>query len=814
VTLLDSADSTIATDSAVSVDLTVTPVDDPSQTWLEIASCVAEPAQRTASVTVTIPASQGQAGFFFSSTVPGSWTLTATSAESVAPGFTTTTVGVGSLGALIVEGPSSLAVGQCGAYRIEFEDGFGNPTAAGGDLTLAAASGSFFDGTDCAGTAVSSIPSASLGSYHVVSFVEGKQDLVSPLTLWFAVGATQTDWDVAVGHEPAVFPGLAADLGVELADVAVQSSLIIYTTTADGYVHESTNGGSSWTVQCRFDDSGAAVDTRELTLDVSPAADATAYLTYQGQLLRVEDARGAPCPNKSPPNAAAELIRHHSARAIAIDANGTLYAYTGRLWSSQNRGDSWASAVSADDGITNTAWLAIDASRPERVVVVRADASSQRDAIRTTNGGVTWSPLAGLPTDPAHIRLVGDRGYHPGGAVSTDGGATWSADSAYEMSDSWAANGVTLYSFFPGAPGTTYLQSKQPAGAWSLVESFPGLTYATDADFQSRLDVSVAVAMVAAVVDGSLTINGGATNSVGPTQQLAAVAALDVSGAAHVYAVTSDWQVLRSLDGGGSWSLVDECPGTCDGLPRVQARENDAGNATVVVWSDSDDYLVISSSSFVASPYRFSNQTLTWATALAMSPEYSGPIYVVGEQETFRIDNEGDATPVSIPHASTNLSSLPPIAWVYPTNTDEVWLLTSGGVKQVDFGGPVSVIDHSVGALPAGLEMRPYQSDYEVCVISRTGTLRCSPVASFALPSFVPGPLTSCAPRDLRTLPTSSAEVATACMGGDEVAVSQDAGATWREVTINGCTVRSIALPASGRLQVACANRESVVYRY
>jgi photosystem II stability/assembly factor-like uncharacterized protein len=254
------------------------------------------------------------------------------------------------------------------------------------------------------------------------------------------------------------------------------------------------------------------------------------------------------------------------------------------IYKSTDGGATWAPAGNAPQGITlGRIALALAPSSPQTLYASIANPVTGQllGLWKTTDGGNTWSPLATTPNylggvgkgqgwydttlivDPGNAAIVyaggSSAGGSPGFIQSTDGGNTWTNIQI-------GANGTGIHTgdHALAFDATGKLLDGNDGGVWRLDNAAPGSTQWTDLNSNLQLTAFNSIALDPQSLDvayGGSQGNGTeqfAGSSVW-TQVLAGnggFVRVDPTNPSTVYAELTGTSLVRSDDGGSTWSSV------------------------------------------------------------------------------------------------------------------------------------------------------------------------------------------------------------------------------------------------------------------
>lgn len=293
-------------------------------------------------------------------------------------------------------------------------------------------------------------------------------------------------------------------------------------------------------------------------------------------------------------SAIANLHSYDAFSDLVMDQSNdqTLYtavgAFTGDsangIYKSTDGGASWVPAGNAPHGISlGRITLALAPSAPLSLYASIANPVSGQllTLLKTSDGGGTWSPLANSPNylgglgsgqgwydttlavDPGNASIVyaggSSQGGSPGFIQSTDGGNTWTNIQTGSNGGGIHTNDHALTFDITGR-----LLDGNDGGVWRLDNATPGSIQWTDLNANLQLTVFNGIALNPQTLDvvygGS---QGNGTEQFGGSRVWTQVLSgdggfvrVDPANPTTIYAESTGTSLVRSDDGGSSWSSV------------------------------------------------------------------------------------------------------------------------------------------------------------------------------------------------------------------------------------------------------------------
>jgi photosystem II stability/assembly factor-like uncharacterized protein len=554
---------------------------------------------------------------------------------------------------------------------------------------------------------------------------------------------------VKLPPEAGPLPGGWHD-GVDALAIDPQSTSTLYAGSSYG-VFKSTDGGTNWSA---LDGLPSGLFGFR-TLAINPQNTSIVYAGGAGVFKSTDGGAKWSAANSGMPNAAVV--------ALAIDSQNprTIYAVTNRgVFKSIDGGSSWSAVdLGMPDFLVSA--LAIDPQDPNTVYV-----SGNGAIFESTNGGLSWSAstfgqtvtaasaIVALAVDPQNSGTVYAATMSDGVFKTMDGGTNWRA-----ANSGLTATGVDALAIHPQNPGTIYAagygvyRSTDTGATWRVgVWAQPGwvTTLAIDPQNPSTVyagtlgDTDFGSAGVFKSTDGGTSwrrlISSTDTDSVN-------ILAVDPQDPSTVYAGTGlrdGWGpfgvlggVLRSTDGGTSWSVVTS------GLPSAGVSVNaliiDPRNTRTVYAGTGGTAIGYVDQAYPDGIFKSVDGGESWSAAssglpgdyissLVMDPQNSETIYAGTGRGLFKTTDGG----ISWHAANSGLPDrIVADSLVIDPNTGTIYAGGRSGIfRSTDGGENWSTLNYS-GLPPAGLGLLALDSQDPSTLYSVAGG------AVFAI-TFVP----------------------------------------------------------------------------
>ncbi|HMG56030.1 MAG TPA: hypothetical protein VK601_21175, partial [Kofleriaceae bacterium] len=363
---------------------------------------------------------------------------------------------------------------------------------------------------------------------------------------------------------PRFAPVATGILGGPITSVAVSPGppggpATVFAGANDG-VYKSVDGGASWKL-ANFggEGSGRLVADRD-----HPGV---VYLQRDfGSLTIKRTADGGATWHDLAPAPSSAFIA-----TFAVDPRNSsvIYAAGPKFLRSDDGGATWTT-VGAQ---VNCNRIAVDPIAPDTVYCVAYDSNTQASAVyKTSNAGATWGPINGLPSSNSIDIVVATRTgvFVTAGSVlyrSIDGGASWTnvCPSSYALADA------------PSRPDRIYVVT--PGGI--AVSNDGGASFGPSVDVGDPIhglavdpthpDVVYAAGASVGVL---VSTNGGASWAVSSKGiDVHPIGSVAIAPAAPGTAVlTTGTTVLRTIDGGASWTTISQVNAMVSFDPAVSTR--------------------------------------------------------------------------------------------------------------------------------------------------------------------------------------------------------------------------------------------------
>lgn len=481
-----------------------------------------------------------------------------------------------------------------------------------------------------------------------------------------------------------------------IEEIAVAGDGMLYIGDHDSRVFRSGDQGQNWTEVSVPWPAPIAFGLRELIVD--PNNPATLYVSITQLGIFRSDDRGATW--MAPITGSPGTSTGGDVTSVAVqpgNSNRLLAAGSNAYYVSIDRGSTWTPFPTF---FQNSTWVGFDPSAPDNAVVL----SSQGSVIRSADGGDTWPPLLGgaslglLSVPRAAFapsragRLIAATSDGP--FLSDDGGLTFTQRvtgiHGGKVSDFAVADDGTLYAGFEYGTFGIY---RHDSGGWRPVNNAalraavnsPQLGELTTSAINS--DLIYAVNHNGEVVrsdDGGASWSGitGAYTVNGHPQDVA----IDPSNPEIVYVATYSEGLWKSTDGGASWNRLS------GGLPdRVDVIAVDPADTQrlYVLTTDQPQGL-----------YKSIDGGLNWTpignlqsgtrTGITFDPEDPQILYIYSGSDVLKTRNGGASwTPLNFgPPGDTYARAMAVL--VDPGAHDTIWVVshpyTPGFSRSIDGG--------------------------------------------------------------------------------------------------------------------------------
>lgn len=637
------------------------------------------------------------------------------------------------------------------------------------------------------------------------------------------------DVDTCIGCSDAVVDlSLNTSIPTGWRDIEVDpfNGLILYGLSVTGMIHRSDDAGGSWAPLCRLPNIGNGARMR-----VAQSTDRTVYASNHTAVYRVDALGGGACSSIT--SGLGTVYGYNTVHCFAEAAStGDVYAWArtgdfGQLYRSQDAGATWSEEFHDIYSDAYMGWITIDPTDPGHRIIVRTFAGFGEGTYYTSDGSnytlanAFNSTNARVLFDPRNPSWA----YTNRGYFTNDGGQNWTAASPYNMAADWEID----------ASGAGYQLVDIGGGQVDLRRAADMMTptFASLRSFSGTVSggrVAVGGTSLAVVANQQLWVStdaGGTFNVVTSSETgTGTVQTLHSVDGTTLYGVTDGWAVVKSSDGGVSWSAVyfptDIVTPTVEPRLRVSAADPSA----VFVIGDRPsgstyDQAWVWSADGMASGNSAATAPSTWGGIVIPSATQAGTVYVLGSPSKFSAD-----------YGQTwqNLSPNPwPLVWrpaggaIHPTDANVVWVVDDGKLwegyrttgTRVDITSRVAT---ALGEAVAGLELFYRSPDWVIRVISKSGALAESVDFATSFAAVAPlGALDGCDRRHLMSLAGDPDTLATACWASATgVGWSHDGGASWFQAkdrpdwTSTNCSVNDVVLTPKS-LILACLNRVPVV---
>jgi len=384
----------------------------------------------------------------------------------------------------------------------------------------------------------------------------------------FAVGNGGTALKTTDGGQ--TFSGLFTGTGLTISSIDLAPTAIALATAASPNAHcsllVSKDGGATFT-RVLIGSSETSCGGNQITAFDFVSGDLGYIMREGGAVLKTTDG-GVTLGNASTVDGGKALAFINDSTGFALGTGGIYRTTDGaQTWSLTTPATALTN-IHAYDATTLIAW-------------------GGGSFLRSTDAGVTWTPLAGLTGTPASISTFGLSriAYVVGGKLilSDDGGAT-SKTVTVGNSDIISAGFVSETRIVAvGTAGVTYV-SDDGGSTFTRTSSDPVAPQINSLIGTAGGPVGLGKGKIGRLVDGRWTIR--ATLSGSP------VTSADFSSAKNGYVLHADSSLVRTTDGGVTWSRVDA--GTPSSPKQVVTPNDD----TVLLFGSFGTYRATTGGSF------------------------------------------------------------------------------------------------------------------------------------------------------------------------------------------------------------------------
>lgn len=384
----------------------------------------------------------------------------------------------------------------------------------------------------------------------------------------FAVGVGGTALRTTDGGE--TFTGLFTGTGLKIGAIDLApTGLALSTVTADNRrcsLLVSKDGGATFT-RVLIGSSESSCSGNQITAFDFVTGDLGYIMREGGAVLKTTDG-GASLGNASTVDGGKALAFVTDSKGFALGAGGIYRTTDGAQTWSLTRPATGLSSIRAFDENTLIAW-------------------GGGSFLRSTDAGDTWSELPGLTGTPEAISTFGTQriAYVVGGKLilSDDGGAT-AKTVTVGNSDILAAAFVSETRIVAvGTAGVTYV-STDGGATFARTSSDPVAPQLVSLVGTAGGPVGLGFGKIGRLVDGRWRIRATLSGDK--------VASADFSSATNGYALHIDGSLVRTTDGGVTWSRVDA------GTPTAPRTVMTPNNDTVVLFGSFGTYRATAGGSF------------------------------------------------------------------------------------------------------------------------------------------------------------------------------------------------------------------------
>ncbi len=604
----------------------------------------------------------------------------------------------------------------------------------------------------------------------------------------------------------------------------------IYARDIAGNIFLSSNRGTSFELLCSVE------PDLESRIVIGPKKELGVYVTSNNKAYRVEDRLGGTCPEVSVGFTSVVSTFRRAPIAFTRDAiliMDEVDATTTYLKKSFDNGQTWSTLNTFTNPGTSLS-IFVDPFNDNNFFITYEGTSATYNGawIVSLNGGASFESIdpAGA-SDISEIQnvnmnfmfdpvnkglLIANNGYY-----SNDNAQSFRSNNGI-VSDYTRFDidntGMVYRLVQDGADIDVEISSAADTPAFSTFMTISNVSAAANSRTVSS---SGDGATIAVILNNSLyiSLDGASFSQINTPKVSASLSSITSEDESVVYGVDNEWNIFKSTDSSSTWAHMDKHSSGCSGS-KIRIRTTKSDSDYVLAYADDDS---AGCGDFFRSVDGFSTSSVTSggssSLTLVMDPANKNNTAVIGNgaflvsTDFFSSNSLVTTNTVSnIGHGFDGFMST--------VDTNFIYNVVGGHLFEIDsMNNTKSSITSGLSfSYPATLEGF---ADGSVYVISRTGQIDQSvnDAGSFSPYSSDPG-LTSCQTRILKALSSDKANfITTACYGGQTIAYTSNAGASWSEIDLSSfafsssCTINDIALvdeSGTKKMAIACVDKPAL----
>lgn len=598
------------------------------------------------------------------------------------------------------------------------------------------------------------------------------------------------------------FTGVDFEVGWNKAEIAANDSSIIYAIDRNGLISKSVDSGATWEDMCKINPGSNG--NLKVSKDGSKAYasdDLSIYFVFKNKgssCKRLRDFFGS--ANK------ANFDIYPNGDLLILDIpyiNGSKQYYFYK-YSNDTQAIEILSILntSQSSGNYNSGFISIDPINPNNIIWNNPyNVNWGWLGFNISNdGGRTWSSITSSSSSSVSYRydpVNADYIYTDEGKYSNDGGYNFSTAAGYITSNHQWSMDQTGKAFHLKTVGSDTILETSPdmiSPSWSDLTVFTGISSTTNY-------ISSSGNTIAAIIGPKLYIStdaGVTFNEVAFLDEQVRTSTVD-RVADTLYAGTHDWNFLKSIDNGATWTTAISASSPTTKPPYLRIAPSNVNQVNVMAqeYSSTNNNKSIFTHDGFTTMIEGTNSLSSYFTSMAISPTDENIIYFMGQNLT-RLSTDAGANFSQVPGPFPSVWWSSYSGFVSPIDNDIFYVAGSASLweydhitkSRTDIKSRLSFVD------PAGLDMYFDGTNWVSVVISNYGVLNES---NDNLATFTPIGnaathfMSSCSTRHFKVLQEDPQVMVTACIQSNTGAYTTNGGMTWVEFVITN----SLPIPAS-----------------